>query len=114
MRKRKNSLETIVSGTEQTLDTECLCSALALVPPFPHICGKANYLGINKNGAVTRNSSTNISGTNRSVVRRLMNRNIKGMPYSSDELVYKLRCAFLHNGTSKELENVPRIVYAIR
>ena len=99
MYDNKNSLETIIYDLDKSLKCDCLFSALALALIIPDICGKAKYPDIKSTGERYRKWFDECIGecekkgaTNNSDPKYL------GMPYLSGELIYKLRCAFLHSG----------------
>lgn len=105
MYKINNSLKTIIYDLEKSLNNDCLISALALALIIPDICGKVKYPEIKTNGERYRKRYDEYIG-NREKDGLTCNANeaFCGMPYLSGEVVYKLRCAFLHSGSSN-IEN---------
>ena len=95
----KNSLKTIIDDLDKSLKCDCLLSALALALTIPDICGKAKYPEIKSIGNRYRKWFDEYIGEyEKKVVTNEEGTKHLGMPYLSGELVYKLRCAFLHSG----------------
>ena len=95
--KGENVVTKIVDDISRSLENECYLAALALALTLPDICGKAEYpheesskkryiqwyddnIGITEKPPKAAKSDTE-------------------MPYLSGEVVYSLRCQFLHQGT---------------
>ena len=88
-------LRKIIDEIEKSIKNECFLAALALALTLPDICGKAEY--------PTEKCDTKryISWYNAYVGKFEKPSDPYGtdMPYSSGEIVYNLRCTFLHQGT---------------
>lgn len=75
------------------LSSQCYIAALSLALTLPDICGKAEYPS-------DRTSTRYIEWVNRYIVdeEKPKTRYDEDMPYLSGEVVYNLRCSFLHSG----------------
>lgn len=81
-----------IDDMNKALDNDCFFSALAIALMLPDICGKAEYLD-------KGNKDRYISWYDKYVGVYEQCQEFEGeMPYLSGEVVYQLRCSFLHAG----------------
>ena len=94
----KNSLEIIIADLDKALKNGCLFSALAIALTIPDICGKAKYNDLKTGERYRKWFDEYIGECEKEGATNHGDSKYEGMPYLSGELVYKLRCAFLHSG----------------
>lgn len=99
--KVNNSLELLIKETEKALEKDCLFSALALLLIIPDVCGKALYGAKTKVGDRYKKWFDEYIGQYERCPDDIKNE----MPYLNGDLFYKLRCAFLHEGSSEGVED---------
>lgn len=100
----KNCLEIILLDLENSLKNGCLFSSLALALTIPDICGKAKYPDL-MCGERYKKWFDDYIGNCEKECAMSSGRKINVMiPFLSGQLVYNLRCAFLHSG-SANIEN---------
>lgn len=95
----------IIKEIQRCMDCDCLLAGLALALTLPDICGKAEYpredsskkryiQWYNENVGITEKPPKSAKSDTE-------------MPYLSGEVVYSLRCQFLHQGTPNiEVEKI--------
>ena len=90
-------LERIIGEIRQCLEKNCLLAGLALALTLPDICGKAEYPQENSNKKrYIQWYDENVGITEKPPK---FTQSDTEMPYLSGEVVYSLRCQFLHQGT---------------
>ena len=94
----KISLKTIIDDLDKSLKSGCLFSALAFALTIPDICGKAKYKDLKTGERYRKWFDEYIGECEKEGATNHGDSKYMGMPYLSGELVYKLRCAFLHSG----------------
>ena len=91
-------IKKIVKDLESCLENDCLFAALALALTLPDICGKAEYP---KEKLISRRYidwyDKYIGNYERDRSKSLGDSPTE-LPFLSGELVYQLRCSFLHAG----------------
>ena len=90
-------LERIIREIRQCLENECLLAGLALALTLPDICGKAEFPQENSSKKRYIQWYDEIVGITEKPPKSTK-RNTE-MPYLSGEVIYSLRCQFLHQGT---------------
>lgn len=86
-------LQRLIDDMNKALDNDCFFSALSLALILPDVCGKAKY-PIEKNN---KKRYTNWYNKYVGAYEQCPGEEGK-MPYLSGEVVYQLRCSFLHQG----------------
>ena len=89
-------LERIIREIRQCLDNNCLLAGLALALTLPDICGKAEHPSLGVGARYIRWYDENVGITEKPPKSA---KSDAEMPYLSGEVVYSLRCQFLHQGT---------------
>ena len=85
-------LLSLIDDMNKALDNDCFFSALSLALTLPDICGKAKY-------PTDGNKKRYIAWYDEYVGAYEQCPGEEGkMPYLSGEVVYQLRCSFLHQG----------------
>ena len=87
-------LNRIIDEVKKCIENECFIAALALALTIPDICGKAEYPDMRKSKRYI-NWYTSYIGKYEKPVDKYG----ADVPYSSGELIYKLRCSMLHQGS---------------
>lgn len=83
----------LIDDMNKALDNDCFFSALSLTLTLPDICGKAKY------PTEKKNSKRYIAWYDEYVgAYEQCPGEERKMPYLSGEVVYQLRCSFLHQG----------------
>ena len=82
-----------IDEIERCLKAECYFAALSLALTLPDICGKAEYPRDNNGDRYKKWYNENIG-----VYEKSPSPYADGMPYLSGEVVWSLRCSFLHSG----------------
>lgn len=85
-------LQELIEDMNKALDNDCYLAALSIAFMIPDICGKAEFSNC---GSKKRY----IAWYDEYIGQYAKAPDEKGMPYLSGEVVYKLRCSFLHQGT---------------
>lgn len=94
----------IIKEINQCMDCDCLLAGLALALTLPDICGKAEYPSFKVGERYTRWYDENVGITEKPPKSAQSDTE---MPYLSGEIVYSLRCQFLHQGTPNiEIERI--------
>lgn len=83
----------LIDDMNRALDNDCFFSALSLALTLPDICGKAKYPDEKKSGKRYIDWYDEYVG-----VYEQCPGEEGQMPYLSGEVVYQLRCSFLHQG----------------
>ena len=84
----------LIEDMDKALDNNCFFSALAVALMLPDICGKAEY----PNEKSSKKRYIGWYDKNIGQYEKCPDDDGK-MPYLSGEVVYSLRCCFLHQGT---------------
>ena len=90
-------IDRLLADLEKSLDNDCYFAALSLALMFPDICGRAEYPDLN-----TSSKKRYIQWYDEYIGRyekppKESDEELD-MPYLSGEVVYQLRCSFLHQG----------------
>lgn len=88
----------LIEDIEKSLENECYYAALALALTLPDICGKAEYPTTRNNKTRYKDWYDKYLGNFLSGAGRSDNPEFADISYMSGELVYSLRCQFLHSG----------------
>ncbi len=97
-------IEKIVNEIRKCLDNDFHLAALALALTLPDICGKAEYPSLRTGDRYIRWYDENVGITEKPPE---FAKSDTEMPYLSGEVVYSLRCQFLHQGTpSIEIQKI--------
>lgn len=81
----------LIDDMNKALDNDCFFSALAIALTLPDICGKAKYPNAYTKDRYIDWYEEYISPDEKCP-------DFEEMPYLSGEVVYQLRCSFLHSG----------------
>lgn len=97
----------LIEDIKKALECDALFSALALALTLPDICGKAEF----PNASVGRRYidwyDEHVGITEKPMIDGQRPDELKDMPYLSGEVVYSLRCCYLHQGTPNiETDNI--------
>lgn len=87
----------IVNEINRCIENECFFAALALALTLPDICGKAEYPKKKSRERYIDWYQENI-GDYEKGVSESDTPELADLPYMSGELLYQLRCSFLHSG----------------
>ena len=82
----------LIDDMNKALDNNCFLSALAIALTLPDICGNAKYPDLGVTKRYTKWYDEYIGKYEKCPGRE------DEMPYLSGEIVYQLRCSFLHSG----------------
>ena len=94
----------IIKEIQRCMDYDCLLAGLALALTLPDICGKAEYPSLGVGARYIRWYNENVGITEKPPKSA---KSDTEMPYLSGEVVYSLRCQFLHQGTPNiEVEKI--------
>lgn len=88
-------IDKIINDIDVSLENGAFLGALALALTFPDICGKAAYPSEKSVGQRYRKWYDNYVDA----ILRPLSPLAQDMPYLNSEIVYSLRCSFLHQGT---------------
>ncbi|MBQ6159550.1 MAG: hypothetical protein IJK24_01460 [Oscillospiraceae bacterium] len=89
----------LIDDIRNALDNDCLFSALSLALTLPDICGKAEYPKAAVGKRYIDWYDKHVGITERPMVNGLIPEGLEDMPYLSGEVVFNLRCCYLHQGT---------------
>lgn len=101
----------IIKEIQRCMDYDCLLAGLALALTLPDICGKAEYPSLGVGARYIRWYNENVGITEKPPKSA---KSDTEMPYLSGEIVYSLRCQFLHQGTPNiEIERIKEDAFKI-
>ena len=86
----------LIIEIRKCMDCDCLLAGLALALTLPDICGKAEYPSLKTGNRYIQWYDENVGITEKPPKSA---KSDTEMPYLSGEVVYSLRCQFLHQGT---------------
>lgn len=110
MPNKTSILEQILFEIQNCLNSELYLAALAVSLTIPDICGKAEYPRKGNRDRYTQWYDYFVKAKYRSIETSYS----ADMPYLSGEVVYSLRCSFLHAGNPNiEKENIKNTRCAI-
>ena len=90
----------LIEDVERAIEHECYFAALALALTLPDICGKAEYPTEGNGARYTKWCRQFVC-----IEHPRDNPYSGDMPYLNDDILFNLRCAFLHQGTPNPNEN---------
>lgn len=85
-------IQRIINDIEKSLDNDCFFAALALALILPDICGKAKYPKLSTKKRYIDWYDEYVGAYEKCPGQE------KIVPYLSGEVIYSLRCSFLHQG----------------
>lgn len=91
----------LIEDVERAIEHECYFAALALALTLPDICGEAEFPKVGNGARYTKWCRQFVCEEHPSD-----NPYSGDMPYLNDDILYNLRCAFLHRGTPNPNENI--------
>ena len=96
---RVNSIQLLIEETKKCLNNGCDLAALIVALTIPDVCGNVMYPN-DKNGARYRKWFDHYIGDYEQFPSDKDRPEEEQTPYMSGDVVYKLRCALLHEGTN--------------
>ena len=93
-------LSIIISEIENCLKKECYFAALTMTLMLPYICGKAEYPLETSSHKRYKDWYQKHIGQYHKKFGLSESKEFADQPYLSDEVIYSLRCSFLHSGVT--------------
>ena len=87
-------IDKIIKDIETSLENGAYLGALALALTLPDICGKAKYPSLNVGERYKKWYNEHVDA-----ILKPFSQAGEDMPYLSEDIIYSLRCSFLHQGT---------------
>lgn len=93
----------LIENVERAIEHECYFAALALALTLPDICGKAEFPDDGNGARYTKWCRQFVCEEH-----PRDNPYSGDMPYLNDDILFNLRCAFLHQGTPNPNANISK------